>query len=551
METSAKLFFAVSLAAQITTAGPARAGVTNPIETQSIDHLLAPFDRPDAPGLCVGVFRAGEIIYSRAVGMADLKRGLPLTTNSVFDIASMSKQFTAFAVVLLQADGRLSLDDDVGKYLPEIHTGGKKMTIRQLLQHTSGIRDYLDLMQLEGTFPDLSMVHQGDVSTIILHVQTLNFNPGDAFRYENTGYALLATLVQRVSGMSLREFAAARIFGPLGMKTTLFRDNHYVPIAGRTCGYEPQAAGWNEVNPIYDAVGDGGVWTTLGDLAKWDGNFYQPRVGGTNGVELLYSQAVLNNGLKMAYALGLFVEDYHGLKMVSHGGVDPGYRAQMLRFPAQKLTVAVLANNPAFDVEGLARQIADIFLPRPAKPIVPEAAPRPIASLTQYSGKYLEESTGRVREIVVGKDGLILRSHGRDFPLTTIEGDLFQDPQDGSLLRFTGTSSNCWQMTMTLDGWMPAVCRQLPANPPPVHARDYQGPYTNVELAIGWFVWSKGTNVLLVRTGGEEILSPLNKDIFSASPGLISFVRTNTGRIVSFKLTNVRDYGIEFRRAPD
>lgn len=197
-----------------------------PSQVVVANALVAKYDHPDAPGVSVAVYRAGEVIYSRAVGMADLEHNVPLAPGSVFDIASMSKQFTAMAFVLLHEDGRLSLDDEIQKFIPEVHTGDKKVTIRQLLQHTSGIRDYLDLMDLAGENPDNRVVSQSDVLDIIATQHELNFSPGDTFRYENTSYALMATLVQRVSGKSLREFSAERIFRPLDMNSTQFRDNH-------------------------------------------------------------------------------------------------------------------------------------------------------------------------------------------------------------------------------------------------------------------------------------------------------------------------------------
>jgi CubicO group peptidase (beta-lactamase class C family) len=516
----------------------------------TVDALVAKFDRPDAPGVSVAVYHAGEVIYSRAAGMADLEHNVRLTTGSVFDIASMSKQFTAMAVVLLHEDGRLSLDDESQKFIPEVYTGDKKVTIRELLHHTSGIRDYLDLMDLAGENPDNRVVSQSDVLNMIATQRELNFNPRDAFRYENTSYALMATLVQRVSGRSLREFAAERIFRPLDMNSTQFRDNHTDLIKNRSCGYEPRDAGWSGITPIYNEVGDGGVWTNAEDLAKWDANFYRPRVGGEESIQLLLSQATLNNGRKMSYALGLFVEKYRGFTMVSHGGVDPGYRAQMLRFPGERLTVSVLANNPAYDVEGLARQIADVYLPKGteiAHP--PPSAPTPIPhNSAQFAGRYLDEATGRMREIVTGNDGLVLRSRGKDYPLVYVEGNRFEDPSDGGLLVFEANSTGT-HMTMSVEGQMPSVSRQLPATTPLWSAREYEGTYSNTELRVTWRIRSSGANLALKRGDAEEPISMLDKDEFAGDPGLLHFRRDDRGQVVAFTVSNVRDTGIEFRRS--
>jgi CubicO group peptidase (beta-lactamase class C family) len=535
--------------------GKALAQVSEPSplspQDRAVDALVAKFDHPDAPGVSVAVYRAGEVIYSKAVGMADLEHNVRLTTGSVFDIASMSKQFTAMAVVLLHEDGRLSLDDEIQRFIPEVHTGDKKVTIRELLHHTSGIRDYLDLMDLAGENPDNRVVSQSDVLDIIATQHELNFNPGDAFRYENTSYALMAMLVQRVSGKSLREFAAERIFRPLDMTSTQFRDNHTDLIKNRACGYEPRDSGWSGITPIYDEVGDGGVWTNVEDLAKWDANFYQPRVGGDQAIQLMLSQATLNNGLKMSYALGLFVEKYRGFTMVSHGGVDPGYRAQMLRFPSERLTVSVLANNPAYDVEGLARQIADIYLPK-SNEIVHPPPSTPTAAAhnwSQFSGKYLDEATGRTREIVTGNDGLVLRSRGKDFPLVHLEGVRFEDPSNRGLLVFEPDSTGSAHMTTSVEGQMPSVSRQLPAKIPLWSAGEYEGRYSNTELGVTWRIGSSGANLTLRRRDAEETISVLDKDEFAGDPGLLHFLRDNRGQVVAFTVSNVRDTGIEFRRS--
>ena len=519
-------------------------------QAQNVDALVARFDRPDAPGVSVAVYRAGEVVYSRAAGMADLEHDVRLRTGSVFDIASMSKQFTAMAVVLLQEDGRLSLDDDIQKFLPEVHTAGKKVTIRQLLQHTSGIRDYLDVMELAGKNPDNSAVSQADVLEVVSAQQRLNFDPGDAFRYENTSYALMATLVHRVSGKSLRQFAAERIFGPLRMSSTQFRDNHSDLIKNRACGYEPRDSGWSGITPIYDEVGDGGVWTTIEDLAKWDANFYRPTVGGDQGIQLLLSQATLNNGLKMSYALGLFVGKYRGFTMVSHGGVDPGYRAEMLRFPDERLTIAALANNPAYDVEGLARQIADIYLPRDTEieSTAPSISSPATHNWSEFYGRYLDDATGRVREILTTNDGLVLRSRGKDYPLVHVHGERFRDPSDGGLVVFETNASGHVQMTMSTDGQMPSLSRQVPAKAPLQSAAEYAGTYSSSELGVTWRIESSGSNLMLKRPHTEETISVLDKDEFVGDPGLIHFLRDQRARVIAFTITNVRDAGIEFRR---
>jgi CubicO group peptidase (beta-lactamase class C family) len=525
-----------------------------------VDVLLAPFDRTDAPGVSVAVYRAGEILYDRAVGMADLEHHVRLTPSSVFDIASMSKQFTAMAIVLLHLSGQLSLDDDTRRFLPEVHTAGRRITVRQLLQHTSGIRDYLDLMDLAGEDPANRAVSQADVLDVTSTQRRLNFDPGTAFRYENSSYALMATLVQRVSGKSLRQFAQERIFAPLQMRSTRFQDNHTELIENRAYGYESGDSGWSVVTPTYDEVGDGGVWTTVEDLAKWDANFFdKPTVGGDSGVRLLQSQAILHNGRKMSYALGLFVGTYRGFTTVSHGGVDPGYRAQMLRFPSQRLTVAVLANNSQYDVEQLARQIADVYLPNDGDTaIAPSLTHTAGPDWTRFVGRYLDETTGREREIVRANDRLVLRSGGKDFPLVHLTGDRFEDPSDGGLVRFATSRDGNARMTKSTDGQMPWTARRLPAHAPQWGAAEYTGTYTASELGVTWRLESAGSDLVLVRPHAagfmlrrpysQDIVHALDKDEFAADPGLIRFFRNDHNRVIGFTVTNVRDVGIAFVR---
>lgn len=511
--------------------------------------MLAQFDRSNAPGLSVAVFRKGEIAYSNAVGMADLEHGVRLTPDSVFDIASMSKQFTAAAVVLLQQQGHLSLDDDARKYIPELHADGRVISIRQLLQHTSGIRDYLDLMDLAGQRPEDTVVSQSDVVNVIAAQKELNFAPGEAFRYENSSYALMATIVKRVSGKSLREFAAENMFGPLGMRATRFRDDHTEVIPNRACGYEPREGGWSSVTPVYDEVGDGGIWTTTADLAKWDANFYKPVILGKEGLRTMVTQAVLNNGLKMSYALGLFIGTHEGREMVSHGGVDPGYRAEMLRFPEQALTVAVLANNPAYDVSGLATRIADVYLPALPKPTDPTGVAKraAVTPLGDLLGKYLDVTTGRVREIAEIDGTIVLRSRAKDYPLILTSGLRFEDPSDGAVISFDIGAGGVRRMVMSSHGQMPSTSKHLPKVPPAFHVSDYVGTYWSPELKAEWELRQVGDALALSRPHySEAVLTPLDRDEFMAQPGLIRFTRTNGNRVAALWITNVRDSDIRF-----
>jgi len=251
----------------------------------------------------------------------------------VFDIGSTSKQFTAASILLLEKQGKLSINDDIRKYVPELPDYGRKITIVQLLNHTSGLRDYLTLMELAG-IPIDSVTTDADALALVTRQKALNFAAGSEWLYSNTGFFLLSTIVQRVSGKTLRDFAAENLFAPLEMTHTQFRNSHSALIANRALAYDEQEnhAGYTLNVSYFEQTGDGAVHTSVEDLLKWDENFYSPRVGGKEFLAEIQERGKLNDGKVLEYAKGLFLQDYRGLHTVSHGGSWGGYRAELLRF---------------------------------------------------------------------------------------------------------------------------------------------------------------------------------------------------------------------------
>jgi CubicO group peptidase (beta-lactamase class C family) len=276
--------------------------------------------------------------------MANLEHNIPISSTTVFRIASTSKQFTATCVILLAEQGKLSLNDDVRKYLSEMPEYESPITIRHLIHHTSGIRDYLELIELAG-MSDHDYYTDEEALEMLTRQKELNFKPGDEYLYSNSGYLLLSIIVQRGSGKSLHEFAEEHIFKPLGMRNTHFHDDHRMIVKNRAAGYSPRENDGYQIRmTTLDIVGDGGVFTTIEDLFLWDQNFYHNRLGEKNLISQLLTPGMLNNGEKLNYAFGLAVSDYRGLRLISHGGSFAGFRAQMIRFPEQKLSVICLAN---------------------------------------------------------------------------------------------------------------------------------------------------------------------------------------------------------------
>src|SRR5207245_1739484 len=300
--------------------GPA-ASAAEDKKAAAVDEVFADLTKPGSPGCALGVYRNGKIIYSKGYGLANLEENVPITPESVFDIGSTSKQFTAASILLLEERGKLSVNDDIRKYIPELPDYGQKITILHLLNHTSGLRDYLTLMDLAG-IPTDSVTTDEDALQMIFRQKALNFAPGSDWLYSNTGFFLLSVIVKRASGKTLREFAAENIFAPLGMDHTQFRDDHTSLIANRAMAYDAKekGAGYRLDVSYFEQTGDGAVHTSVEDLLKWDENFYSGQVGGKEFLSQIQSPSKLNSGKVLDYAKGLFIQDYRGLHAVSHGG---------------------------------------------------------------------------------------------------------------------------------------------------------------------------------------------------------------------------------------
>jgi CubicO group peptidase (beta-lactamase class C family) len=388
--------------------GPAQGSAQRAAKDENakrVDALFAPWSATDSPGCAVAVVRDGRIIYARGYGMANLDLGVPNTSSTVFNIASMSKQFTAAGVVMLAQAGKLALDDDVRKYVPELPQYERPVTIRQLLQHTSGIRDFIDLMTLGGR-PIDSVYTLDETLRLIARQRALNFAPGDRYLYSNSGYILLLAIVERVSGEKFGRFVEHNIFEPLGMTHSRVYDDRSMIVKDRATGYfkRPDGSLGGRMS-AWQIPGDGGVLTTVEDLFLWDQNFYDKKLGGPErGADLiaqLTKPGTLHDGSPMEYGLGLRVETYRGLRLISHSGGIGGFGTQMLRFPDRRFTAISLCNTSEPNTTALTKSIADIYLfdntPGPPAPPVPPttaaAASRTLApaELARYEGEYWSE----------------------------------------------------------------------------------------------------------------------------------------------------------------
>jgi CubicO group peptidase (beta-lactamase class C family) len=416
-----------------------------------VDTLLAPYSRRGAPGCAIGVIDHGRLVYGRGVGESDLRRHAQNGVETAFYLASLSKQFTAMSMVLLEQDGTLRLSDDIRKWVPEVPNLGH-ITLLDLLQHTSGLRDYYTLLGINGWRAN-DLLTERELLNLVSRQRALNFKPGTEFLYSNTGYALLSVVVRRASGMSLRDFAAKRIFTPLGMSHTQFRDDHTQPINGEAIGYISDGSSYTVSIPQLDVVGDGGVFSTVEDLARWDANLESGQVGGAAGLRLMETPGTLADGRSTGYALGLNVGSFRGTRVISHDGAYGGYRSTYLRFPDVHVSVISLCNvSTASSV--LAEQIANLYLPQPgsradwssvgATSSLPSSAMRQKASSLReiqepdeqiwMEGKYFSSELDMEVALRAQNAALVMRRpNGADLTFTRMARDVFTTPDQITL----------------------------------------------------------------------------------------------------------------------
>ena len=525
---------------------------------ESVDQVFSEYGK-DGPGCALAVVKDGGIVYSRGYGLASVEHAVPITPQTVLDIGSTSKQITAASVLLLAQDGKLSLDDDVRKHIPEIPDYGTPITLRHLLHHTSGIRDYIELLQLgEISFEDVAT--DDDALVALSRQKALDFRPGDEHSYSNSGYFLLSLVVKRVSGKTLRELAQERIFTPLGMTSTQILDDHTLVIPRRAASYAPRRdGGFRLAVANWEQTGDGAVQTTVEDLAKWDRNFYDPKVGGPGLVEQLQVKGVLNDGSTIPYARGLLVDEHRGLRRVLHGGGWAGYRAELIRFPDERLSVITLCNRGDANPTGMAMQVAELYLADRMKPAEPEpatavAVPKPTTPIpgdaARHAGLFWNPITGMVRRIAA-RDGKLFyeRGPGNESELAPLGNGRFSmigTPVE-TVVVFNGR-----EMRVEPAGEKPIVFQGVePFAPTPAELAAYAGTFYSEELDMT-FKLSVEKDRLVLRTRRQHEPVPLDPVFANAFrfPGggpLLRFTRTGK-EITGFSMGNARARNLGFTR---
>jgi CubicO group peptidase (beta-lactamase class C family) len=520
-------------------------------KTSEIDRIFS-FATPATPGCVVGVSQHGKVVVSRAYGLADVERRVPLSQRSIFDIGSTQKQFVAAAVLLLVEDGRLSLSDDIRKYLPELPDYGHKVTVDHLLTHTSGIRDWTGMLPMaeEGT----------DVLQLILRQRGLNFTPGEEWSYSNSGYVLLKEIVARARGMSFAEFARKRLFEPLGMKSSSYVPDILQGTGDRALGYQKDGTGWKQYMRLGNERGGGAVISAAGDLLIWNDALTSGRLGGFVTGKL-QEQARLNNGRKLSYARGLNVNHYPGATLVSHSGGAAGYSSWLGRLPEHGLSIAVLCNFDPVSATELAHRVADQFLPaKTAEARAPDAVAEGAAvtglDLNSRAGLFFSERTGEPLRLIVNNGRLGIAGGP---PLVAVTQDRFRNPR-GSLffrsedefeLRFP--SQDRFELK-SMEGQVTRYRRAQPYEHSAADMQAFDGRFHSEELG-SVFEIVPGTNRLVMRFERSPDraleLTPVERDTWMRSMMIVRFRRDGSGKVVGFDYGNPVVRNIRFTRLGD
>ncbi len=423
-----------------------------------LDAIFKDIGKDRAPGCSVGIARAGAPVAAKAYGLANLEHGIALTPQSVFYMASVSKQFMALSVLLLERDGKIRLDDRVGAYIPELPSHTAAVTLRQLLHHTGGVRDYLTLFDLAGHPPDYVITERATLA-MLGRQAGLNFAPGAEHLYSNSGYVLLSIVVHRVSGQPLDAFARARIFSPLGMASTKFQHDHNAPVPGRATGYVRRGDGWSIANSSLDVVGDGGLYSSVDDMLRWSAAWARPEFAPL--LARMATPGTLADGkpIPNGYGMGLSRSTYRDVEIISHGGALVGYRTVFLRLPAQDLAIVTLCNAATANAGRLGQLVAESYAGSsmtaapaagPPPPPFPTSSPVPRDVGLAMAGEYSSAELDATYRIAVEGERVTITAGTRNaVALEQLAPDRFRFPPSGAELlpvrangRVTGLTLN-------------------------------------------------------------------------------------------------------------
>jgi CubicO group peptidase (beta-lactamase class C family) len=527
----------VALAAALSMKGqPAKSNLP------AVDRIFAAFNT-HTPGCAVGVSEHGTVALRAGYGMADLERGVPVTADTVFESGSVAKQFTAMAILLLAQQGKISLDDPMRKYLPELPDYGASLTIRHVLSHVSGLREWRLIATFSGTPEGTYVLDNRDLLRLASKQRAVNFDPGTAYSYTNTGFNIATILVERAlgNGKTFQEFTREAIFEPLQMTHTRWRDDFRAVVPNRALAYNSRAGGWIQDTPIENIIGAGGMLSTVGDWLLWNENFTHAKVGGPEIVKMQQTPATLTGGRTIAYAVGLTVGTFDGFREVSHGGSTGGYRTWIGRYPEKGVSVAVMCNSAQANPTELGRETARLWTAG-----VPAPNPTPVAvepaTLGKLAGMYRKVRDNTVAELRV-TDGKLMFDRQTLIPIGAAE---FSAGQGKFLFQVDRLNQ------VTADGDI-AYERVEPVHPSDSELAPLAGKYESGETGSTLTVAAKAGELTLAIGWNKPIrLRPTFRDAFMMENGggatSIVFRRDQAGKVTGLSAGDDRAWDLRFTR---
>lgn len=519
-----------------------------------VDELFTVWDNQDTPGAAVAVVKNGAIVFKKGYGMANLEYDIPIIPSTVFHIASVSKQFTVFSILLLESEEKLSLDDDIRKYIPEVPDFGKTITLRHLASHTSGLRDQWNLLAMAGWRLD-DVITKEHVLKLISKQEALNFDPGEEYLYCNTGFTLLAEVVARVSGVSFATFTNNRIFKPLNMENTLFYDDHEKIVKNRAYSYYADSTGYKKSVLSYANVGATSLFTTVEDLSLWALNFSSPKIGSAEIFREMNTPAVLNNGKTFGGALGQFVGEYKGLNEIQHGGADAGYRSYLTRFPDQNFSVVVFSNDASFASGSIAHEVTDIYLGDLIKTeskddiTTSDAVNKKIEidqkTIKSYVGDYelqpgfivsITENNGELAAQATGQQQVALTALSNTrFKIVDVEAEIEFIPEENEKVE---------SFKLEQGGQIMNAARIIAFDESAVDLSEFTGSFYSEELSTEYKFITEGDKLIARHSRHSDItLDPIKKDMFSGNKWFFSrieFIRDTDNKISGCKVSSGR-----------
>ncbi len=522
---------------------------------RKIDGLFSAYNTT-TPGCAIAITQAGQVSFKHAYGMSNLEYNIPVTTESIFHIASESKKYTAFCLLLLQQQGKLSIDDVIRKYLPYVPDFGKKITIRHLINQTSGLRDQWQLLTNAGWQMD-DVITQDHIVRLVSRQKQLNFMPGDDYMYSNTGYTLLAEIVKQVSGLALRDYADRYVFQPLGMSHTHFHDNYLELVKDRTYSYAPDGNGGFQHEVLnYSTVGATSLLTTVEDETKWMLNYKRAAVGGKELIEMMFEKTRLNDGREIAYAFGLIVNEYKGYKRIGHSGSDAGFRSYTCWFPEEDLGITLFSNHGSVNPVALAMKVADLILPVRKGAEGNKIPLMDSALMNRLTGNYISELGDHIR-LKRDKDNLQMfyghQQAGTLISLVSAGNNRYTLPS-GSAMVVKATHGSDSIQEFTIEGAIERTrfVRRIKADYNLTTLKQLTGEFYNDETESYYSIVLRDNQLRLRHRKFSEVpVIPVAKDQFSTGHWWMSnikFLRDKWGRVTGFEVNCDRIMHMLYRK---